>query len=283
MLKAVLASLSIAAVTVPVAAPAQKRDTAAAAIVANGSEQGLRIGKNNVSRPFGADLVDRLVLVGSYSVGGQRLYLVRGDTAGDCPSRYVVIVAQAKLAPTVGAPFGTCSRTAQTRLAGGTLIVSMPSTMAGTGAQLTRFAFTGGRMQQMSATAVAGTPGAFIEDGCRPASRVDAATQAATLAQFEAEFPAEYRDRKVLQEIDIDPEEMRTMVTALSCLAPWPAAEQRVPDVATPLFASKRHGPAAFAALDAVAHDANNDGNLRAVARSFAAEMSYRVDRRYAF
>jgi hypothetical protein len=78
----------------------------------------------------------------------------------------------------------------------------------------------------------------------------------------------------------IAPEEMRATVVGLACLASWPGAEEVVPRAATPLFASKRHGDAAFAALEAVAQDPASDANLRASVRAFGAEMAFRVERR---
>ena len=50
-----------------------------------------------------------------------------------------------------------------------------------------------------------------------------------------------------------------------------------MPELATPLFRSERHRAAAFAELESIQRDSDVDANLKAVARSFAAEMRYRI------
>ena len=64
-----------------------------AMVVSAGSEQAIKLGKTVISRPFGAELVDHLAVVGSYSVQGARLHLIRGKGGSDCPARYAVIAA----------------------------------------------------------------------------------------------------------------------------------------------------------------------------------------------
>jgi hypothetical protein len=271
MRTAVPIALAALAAAGPLAA--QKRAASPPAAVAQtGGEQAIRIGKTVVPRPFGAELVDRLVLAGTYRLGGRRIHLVRGDASGPCPSRFVFVSEQPGSGPAVSTPFGTCSGAARVRLANGALVVSLP---AAAGGPMVRFAFDGAVVRPLDGPAHAT---AAAEPGCIPASHTDAATQAETVAAFEREYPVEFRNRGRINKIDIGPDEMRTLVTALACLAPWPAAERRVPKVATPLFAS-RHGPAAFAALDAIAQSPASDAHLRALARSFAAEMNYQVDR----
>jgi hypothetical protein len=232
--------------------------------------QSIRLGTTVVTRPFGAELVDRLALVGSYRLHGRRVHLVRGDAGGACPARYVFVTDQSGGAPIVSAPFGSCSAGARVRASTTALEIAMPSTSPG---MVARYAFDGTTVRPVDASGIA-----QVEE-CPSPSRVDTATQVEAVAAFERDYPAEFRSRGALGRVEIDGEEMRSLVIALACLAPLPAAEQRVPTIATPLFAS-RHGRAAFATLAGVADDPGSSTHLRASARSFAAEMTYRLARR---
>lgn len=258
-------------------APAQTRDVA---IVSAGSEQAVRLGKVTLSRPFGARLVDRLAVAGSYADRGRRFHLIRGEAGGDCPARFVVIETAAGQDPVVSDPFGTCSAAATARVARGSLVVTMPATAEG--GPPVRFGYEGGRMRLLDARPAVAADGAVpagyaapAPSSCRSAAGVDAATQAEILADFEQSYPAEYRRAKTLKRAAIAPDELRALVTGMACLSTWPGSE-RVGEVARPLFAS-RHGPAAFAALDAVARDPLTDANMQAAVRGFSAEMSYRA------
>lgn len=263
MRNAVLSLLTAAIAVSP--APAQK-----ASVAATGDGQTIRIGKTTIARPFGAELVDRLTLVSSYTLGGRRVHLVRGDAGGTCASRFVFVTEQAGTAPVTSSPFGTCSPTIRVRTAGRTLTATISDA---TGASPpVQYAFDGGWVRTLGAEA------ADVSE-CVPAAQVDGVAQVAAVTVFEDEYPRAYQSLGGLRKSAIDPEEMRALVTTMACLAPWPAAERRIPRIATPLFAS-RHGPAAFAALEAIAKDPTSDAHLRASARGFAAEMVYRVERR---
>lgn len=232
--------------------------------------QSIRVGGVIVVRPFGAELVDRLVTVGSYRLGGRRVHLVRGETGGACPARFVFVSEQARAAPSVSTPFGTCGGAARVRLVGTVLEVTIAAAPDG---KVARFAFDGVAMRPLDAD---GSPAV---EQCPPAAHVDPVTQAEAVAAFERGYPDEFRSRRAAGRSDIDGEEMRSLVITMACLAPWPAAENKVPSIATPLFAS-HHGRAAFAALAGVAEDPDSGPHLRASARSFAAEMNYRLARR---
>ena len=76
MLRTLVAAASLTAIlTTP--ATAQRKLT----VISAGSEQALAAGKTVLSRPFGAQLVDRLAVVGSYPAGPTTYHLVRGDAA----------------------------------------------------------------------------------------------------------------------------------------------------------------------------------------------------------
>ena len=260
----VLVAAAAAAATV---SPATARRSPS---VTTSSNQAIRIGRMVVNRPFGAELVDKLTLAGRYRLRGRPVFLVRGDSGGACPSRFVFVTQQPGDAPVTSAPFGTCSGAASVQAVGRGLLVTMPAPSDGDA--IARFVFDGTTVSALDASN--DDPASL----CPSASYVDPAAQAEVLAAFERDYPARLRDRQV-GKVDIDAEEMRAVVTNLACLAPWPAGEHRIPAIATPLFAS-RHGPAAFAALAAVAEDPASGPQLRAATRGFSAEMAYRVERR---
>ena len=97
------------------------------------------------------------------------------------------------------------------------------------------------------------------------------------LDTFERDWPKAYRRTGTLKRVTLGQSEMRALVTDLACMASWPIGERRVPELATPLFRSERHRTAAFAALESIQRDPATDANLKAVARSFSAEMRYRI------
>lgn len=287
MIRLSLSALSIAlAAAAPVAARTTPPRKSGIAVISAGSEQALALGKIVISRPFGAQLVDRIVVVGSYRSSGGTFHLVRGDAAGQCPVRYVVVFQSTSGVPVASEPFGTCALVRRGAIGRDGFVVTMPATAAG--GPPVRFRYEGGRMRLLDArpaAAIASTDGrpgfaARQASACRIPTSADGASQAAVLADFAQNYPVEYRTSKLLKRTDITPDELRATVTALACLSRWPGAERVVPEAATPLFASKRYGPAAFQLIETIARDASSDVNLRAAVRAFGTEMTYRVDRR---
>ncbi|MDT8757365.1 hypothetical protein MZO42_01515 [Sphingomonas psychrotolerans] len=250
-----------------------------ATVISAGSEQAIKIGKTVISRPFGAELVDHLSVVGSYSLQGARLHLIRGKAGSQCPARYAVIVARAGQEPLITESFGTCSTAARPQLRRGVFTVAMPASPAG--GPLVRFHYANGRMHAPAAALTQGAgmigPATPASSPCKSASAVDPADQARTLDAFERGWPKAYRRTGTLKKVELGQSEMRRVVTDLACMASWPIGERRVPELATPLFRSERHRTAAFAALDSIQRDPDVDANLKAVARSFSAEMRYRI------
>lgn len=248
-----------------------------AMVVSAGSEQAIKLGKTVISRPFGAELVDHLSVVGSYTVQGARLHLIRGKAGAECPARYAVIVTRAGQEPLVTDAFGTCSTAAKPQLRRGVFTVAMPATAAG--GPLVQFRYANGRMHRPVAalTQGVGKIAPITTSACRSANSVNAADQATELDAFERDWPRAYRRTGSLKKVTFDQSEMRRLTTDLACMASWPAGERRVPELATPLFRSKQHRAAAFAALESIQRDPGADANLKAVARSFSAEMRYRV------
>jgi len=250
-----------------------------AVVVSAGSEQAIKLGKTVISRPFGAELVDHLSVVGSYTVQGARLHLIRGKAGTECPARYAVIVARTGQEPLVTESFGTCSTAARPQLRRGMFTVAMPATPAG--GPLVQFRYANGRMHAPSPAMTQGAgligPAAPAVSACKAANAIDPSDQARALDAFEAGWPKSYRRTGTLKRVELGQSEMRRVVTDLACMASWPIGERRVPELATPLFRSTRHREAAFAALESIQRDADADANLKAVARSFSAEMRYRI------
>jgi hypothetical protein len=276
----------LALMLLPAALPAQRRapkpkpKPVEVEVVSVANEQGLKIGKTTLQRPFGADLVDQLELAGSYGPPSQRIHLVRGDKAGDCPSRFVVVEAMRGREPLVSQPFGTCSPAVSARLIGTRLLVSLPATAAG--GTPVRYAYGQGAVRQLDANpeAAAAAEGnrpiyASTSGGCRSVPTTDPALQAEVIATFEDSYPTEYRRNKTLKRATLDAATLRPLLIDMACLAGW-AGSDRIADTARPLFAS-RHGPLAFATLESIAKDPQVAASTQAAARRFAADMSFEV------
>ncbi len=250
-----------------------------ATVISAGSEQAIKLGKTVISRPFGAELVDRLSVVGSYTLQGARLHLIRGKAGAECPARYAVIVTRPGQEPVVTEAFGTCSAAARPQLRRGVFTVAMPATAAG--GPLVRYHYANGRMHAPAAALTRGAgmiaPAAPTASPCKSANAVDPADQARALDAFEQGWPKAYRRTGSLKRVALGQSELRRVVTDLACMSSWPIGERRVPELATPLFRSERHRAAAFAALESIQRDPDTDANLKAVARSFSAEMRYRI------
>ena len=266
------------------AATAQSRtDTRSAApitravVITSGNDPAIQIGDDVVARPFGASLVDSIAVVSSHTLGGISYHLVRGERASGCRVSYVVIRRERDGSAVATDPFGTCAPGATASVADGSLLVRVPA--ATRGGRTSTYRFEQGTMRPLDRAAARALPSAAAVDTCRQPTRSDPASNAAALASFDTDYPEAFRRTKTLDRVEIDPLELRTVVTGLACLSRWPGAERRVPRVATPLFASERHGKAAFALIDVIAQDPASDANLRASARAFGAEMRYRVDR----
>jgi hypothetical protein len=267
LLLAAVATLAVSAD----AAPRRRPAPAQIEVVSAGADQALRLGDQTLSRPFGAQLVDRVVVVSRHALPGSRTaWLVRGEGGADCPARYVVVSRRAAEAPSVTAPFGTCSPGATARTARGDLLVTMPDAAG----PPVSFAWAGGAMRPIGSAAMllAAAPTACSADAQRSPELLDAA-----LAET---LPLDLRRRGGIRRAELDGEVLEGTVADLACLAAWPGGDPKVRKAATPLFASKRYGAAAFAALDNVARTPGTDTALRAAVRTFSAQMYYAVGSR---
>lgn len=117
---------------------------------------------------------------------------------------------------------------------------------------------------------------------CRPYSAGASLSEGTrTGAELAAAWPLDWAARRRLAETELSAAELRRVVAALACTASWPGQEARVIALATPLFASKRHGGAAFAALDGLARSSAAPGPMRAAAHGLRARMRHAVAQAY--
>lgn len=201
---------------------------------------------------------------------GRQVYLIDAPSGGSaCPMRYVVlVVARGRALPTPA--FGTCSSQARMQLRGGAITVTMPGfSNTGPAGPATSFTLKGSRM--VAAGKENGPTAAAKPVSYTPSFRCsEPVTQAAAdamLAAFEKDYPAALVAPAQVEGAAIPPAVLERIVADLSCLAGQPGGDPFVPEQAAALFASPRHGAAAFAALERLA----SAGNQRA--RRFAVQM----------
>ncbi|RVT93299.1 hypothetical protein [Sphingomonas crocodyli] len=251
-------------------------------VVTSGSEQALQLGATVLSRPFGAQLIDRMTVTGRYPFKGGHYFLVEGQGGSECPARYVVVQAPTGQTPTVSAPFGTCSTGASASARTGALVITMPGQPGG--GSFVRYAYAQGAVKpiagdpEMAEAAVAPPLAQCVDYGT-----ASAAGPADYRTELDRSLPTDWRKRSRIAKAEVSQEQLRGLVSSLACLATWPGAERSVTKAAVPLFSSSRYGKASFAALDTTARDLDSDPGLRANARAFAANMHFLVDRREAF
>ena len=248
-------------------------------VITSGSEQALQLGETVLSRPFGAQLVDSMAIVGRYGARAERLWIVQGTAGATCPARYVVVSAKSGQPPIVSAPFGTCGTGVRAQPSGGGLLLSVAPLAPG--AAPSRYMFRNGGVTPLDGTAtVAVTQAAQQTVRCRNPGDMAALDGTAFEYELDRALPAAYRTSGSVRRAEIAPTALHEMVAGLACLASWPGGGRPVTRAATPLFASKRYGAASFAALDRIAGATNSEPGLRASARYLYGEMRYRVGAR---
>jgi hypothetical protein len=210
-------------------------------------------------------------------------YFLLAVTSADaaCPVRYQVVEARGPAPLRFSPRFGNCADTASASLAPGGLTVSMPG-----GA----YRYAAGRI----APVVAPPPVPPVVAVAAPTRRGDVATWSspsacaaiaraepvaaeAYLSRLRADWPRDWQTRGRLADQPFSTATLRTVVTDLSCLSALPGGEAVVAETSRALFASNRHGKAAFDQLDEVARGRDIDPAIRAAARTFHAQMRYTV------
>lgn len=96
-----------------------------------------------------------------------------------------------------------------------------------------------------------------------------------------AAWPDAWRRRGTLADAGLAPGDLDRAVAALACLASWPGEAERATALALPLFGSRRHGMAAFLAIDGLARSPAVSPARRAAAAQFRATMRDAVARAY--
>ena len=259
------------------AAPRKRRPVAPPVTIATaGSEQAVKVGDTVLSRPFGAALVDTLSVVGQAGAGAERYALIRGAGGSDCPARYLIVTARTGQPPQLSAPFGTCQDGASIAMVGRRVIVTVPSPEG----RVARYAYDNNSVTAIVETAGVDEVQAPVVDGCADRARIATLTSSELAVELDRTLPASLRRMRDVKRAEIAPADLRRMVTGLACYASVPGSGETVPRAAESLFASKRYGEAAFAALDSVARAEETSPDLAATVRAFSADMRYFVDRR---
>ncbi|QJU59886.1 hypothetical protein HL653_20975 [Sphingomonas sp. AP4-R1] len=274
-----LATAALVASPAPAVRMRAKRPAAPAlTVVTSGSEQALKLGETLLSRPFGADLIDSMTVIGRYGTAAEPLYVVEGTAGATCAARYVVVAARAGQPPVLSAPFGTCAKGISVRQGLHGLEMQL---IPGTGTEPTLYAYANGAVRPLDARAeVADRIAPPQTLRCRNPGDMAGLDGDAFDAQLGETLPTAYRTDRAVRRAEIAPAALHEMVAGLACLAAWPGAGNAVFKAATPLFASKRYGTASFATLDRIAGATNSEAALRASARTLSAQMRYFVGKR---
>lgn len=242
-------------------------------VVTSGSEEALVLGSTTLSRPFGAQLVDHMQVVGAFGTARERFYLVEGNAGATCPARYLIVTARAGQAPAMSAPFGTCGMGATVRQDARGLVITVAPGPADR--QPLRYFYGRSGLRRLDLPLAAGSP--LLH--CPAAPTRSGFDSVALTAEFDQILPAYYRTASGVRRAQIAPDQLRDMLARMACLAADADAEPIIPKAATALFASKRYGETSFAMLDDLATASASGPELRASARAFAATMHYYVAR----
>ena len=90
---------------------------------------------------------------------------------------------------------------------------------------------------------------------------------------FERSYPKALAGEASVERTPLGSDALARLVADLACVSSHPGADPFVPEQALALFASKRHGRAAFAALNALARSEAASPALRSAARAFERQM----------
>lgn len=168
--------------------------------------------------------------------------------------RYVVLtIAGTRSVATP--PFGTCSSRARLLLERGRVVVRMPGfSNVGPAGPEQQFYLEADRMASTVPDPDAPTMGNLSyapSFECTAGASPTAAD--AMLAAFEADYPKALVDPATVELQQLAPATLQRIVADLGCLAGQVGGDAFIPEQAVALFASRRHGAAAFAALDVLA------------------------------
>lgn len=251
----------------------------------------VRIGTRGT--PLGRDVASATIRAACKTNASDYVLLAVAPVDAACPVQYQIVEARGGSPLRLSRRFGSCVDGATAKLADGGLVVTMP---AGPGrAEVIAYRYASGRIEAVAAAQPAPAPvvaavvvrdrrGFRVTDwqappACAAIARAEPGAPAdAYLAELRRTWPRDWQTRGRIGDQPFQTAALRALVTDLSCLSALPGGERVVVETARPLFASRRHGRAAFEQLDEVARGSTVDPAIRAAARMLHAQMRFRVD-----
>lgn len=238
-------------------------------ITAQGGAPVVMLGQQVVLTAARAEEAARFAIRAQADTPAAQIYLIDAPSGGSaCPMRYVVLTVTAGRGVATP-PFGTCSSRARLQAQGSKIVVTMPGfSNTGPAGPPVSFTLKGNEMvaDKASEAAPALQPVAYTPS-LRCSGTASQADADAMLAAFEREYPASLVSSAQVEGVKIPPATLDDIVASLSCLAAQPGGDPFVPEQAAALFASKRHGAAAFEAVERLASAGDEP------ARRFAEQM----------
>ena len=249
----------------------------------------VQLGKRRVA--LGGDIASATMRGACQAGTTDYLLLAVAPIAATCAVQYQVVEARAAGALRLSRRFGTCVDGATARLVANGMAVTMPAGPAR--ADTVAYRYAAGRIVATAAVqpppppvvaAVApGRRGVRLATWSAPAAcaaiaRAEPSGADTYLADLRRTWPRDWRTRGRIDDQPFGTAGLRALVTDLSCLSALPGGETVVVDTARPLFASRRHGRAAFEQLDEVARGSSVDPAIRAAARTLHAQLRFSID-----
>ena len=244
-------------------------------------------------RAFGREAGVPTIRAACGDAAGEHVLIANAGSAA-CPVRYQIVEIAGGDVAHVSRGFGSCVDGATAVAAPGGLVVTMP---AGPGSAINvSYRYAGGALTAVAAPQAAAatrrTRGGEhrrvapvlayrpVSEACLIVARRERpiGTGDIVLAEAQRVWPVEWRSRGSLRSQPFTPLQLRRTVTDLACLSALPSGDRVVTRMARALFESRRHGAAAFEQLDDVARSDAVDPPVRAVARTFHAQMRFEVE-----
>ncbi|TRW17377.1 hypothetical protein [Glacieibacterium frigidum] len=242
---------------------------------------------------LGRDVASATIRAACKAPGVDYMLLAVAANDAACPVQYQVVEARGAAPLRLSRRFGSCVDGATARLADGGVVVTMPAGPARP--ETIAYRYAAGRLEAVAAVQPPRPPVVVqvvkqdrrgfrvtawtAPPACAAIARAEPGVPADVyLADLRRTWPRDWQTRGRLGDQPFETAALRSLVTDLSCLSALPGGESVVIETARPLFASRRHGRAAFEQLDEVARGSTVDPAIRAAARQLHAQMRFRID-----
>lgn len=219
------------------------------------------VGKRVVLTAARAEDAVRFVVRDRIDLAGRQVYLIEAPGGGSaCPMRYVVLTVTGTRSSATP-PFGSCSSRARLLAPAGKVMVRMPGfSNIGPAGPDQLYTLEADRMVPAQSDSNGAASRAIVYAPSFACGKpVGPAGADAMLAAFETEYPKALVDPAQVELQDVTPATLEHLVADLACLAGQIGGDPFVPEQAAALFASRRYGVAAFAALDALARSGSGE------------------------